>query len=69
MSYSHFDIIFAHNNIKMIIVQVIETFYYLNSFSSSFIDVLELNLTVEKLQRRFHLIHEQEQLKEKIIIL
>ena len=49
MSYSHFDIIFAHNNIKMIIVQVIETFYYLNSFSSSFIDVLELNLTAEKL--------------------
>ena len=32
-------------------------------------DVLELNLTAEKLQRRFHLIHEQEQLKEKIIIL
>ena len=57
MSYSLFDFIFAHNNIQMVIVQVAENyFYYLNSFSSSFIVALELNLTAEKLQRRLHLI-------------
>ena len=39
------------------------------SCSFLFIDVLELNLTAEKLQRRLHLIHGQEQLKEKINIL
>ena len=34
-----------------------------------FIDVLELSLMAEKLQRRLRLIHGQEQLKEKINIL
>ena len=59
MSYILFDFIFTQNNIHMIIVRVTETFYYLNSFSSSFIDVLELNLTTEKIQRRPRLIHGQ----------
>ena len=64
MSHSPFDFFFAHNNIQMIVIQVI--FYYINSFISSFIDALELNWTTEKLlQRRLRLIQWQEHLKEK----
>ena len=44
-------------------------FILAQSCSFLFIDVLQLNLTAEKLQRRLHLIHGQEQLKEKINIL
>ena len=44
-------------------------FILAHSCSLLFIDVLELNLTAEKLQRRLRLIHGQEQLKEKINIL
>ena len=42
-------------------------FILAHSCSFLFIDVLELNLTAEKLQRRLRLIHGEEQLKEKII--
>ena len=44
-------------------------FILAHSCSFLFIDVLELNLKAEKLQRRLRLIHGQEQLKEKINIL
>ena len=64
MSYSPFEFIFAHD-----CSPGRNYFYYLNSFSSAVIDVLELNLTAEKLQRRLRLIHGQEQLKEKNNIL
>ena len=45
------------------------SFEFILAHSCSFlsIDVLELNLTAEKLQRRLRLIHGEEQLKEKII--
>ena len=42
-------------------------FILAHSWSFLFIDVLELNLTAEKLQRRLRLIHGQEQLKKKLI--
>ena len=44
-------------------------FILAHSCSFLFIDILELNLTAEKLQRPLRLIHGQEQLKEKINIL
>ena len=44
-------------------------FILAHSCSFLFIDVLGLNLTAEKLQRRLRLIHGQKQLKEKINIL
>ena len=44
-------------------------FIFAHSCLFLFIDVLELNLMAEKLQRRLRLIHGQEQLKEKINIL
>ena len=44
-------------------------FILAHSCSFLFIDILELNLTAEKLQRPLRLIHGQDQLKEKIKIL
>ena len=44
-------------------------FILVHSCSFLFIDVAELNLTAEKLQRSLRLIHGQKQLKEKINIL
>ena len=44
-------------------------FILAHSCSFLFIDVLELNLTAEKLQTRLRLIHGQKHLKEKINIL
>ena len=62
--YIHID---ASN--KAASVTVGNLFFFLNNFSFSFIVALELNLTAEKLEKRLHLIHGQEHLKEKINIL